>query len=254
MMRAYQIIAVALLFGLSAGCARAQFAVSAGLEYFSWTEDTSPIEVRERGPLFALGLAFTQPKEHGFLFAYRGRFYIGEVDYNGAYLAAPDVPLTGNTRYTGTAQEGQVRYRLGYGLDVLGGLGIDLWQRKLSDTQKEDYRIVYGRLGVESNAAGQKGWVLGAGLKYPLWTRENAHLTDFGFDQNPELKPGKDISVFGQLGYRFEQQWAIIAYLDGFRFTQSNQVAVSVGGVPQGVVFQPGVNMYVVGLKLERSF
>jgi len=253
-MRAWRILAVVLLFGFSAGCARAQFAVSAGLEYFSWTEDTNPINVRERGPLFALGLAFTQPKEKGFLFAYRGRFYAGEVDYDGAYLDAPSVPVTGTTKYAGTAQEGQLRYRLGYGLDVLGGLGVDLWQRKLSDIQKEDYRIVYARLGVEGNAAGGKGWLGGAGLKYPLWTRENAHLTDIGFDQNPELKPGKDISVFGQLGYRFEQKWAIIAYLDGFRFKQSNQVAVSAGGVPQGVVYQPGVDMYVVGLKLERSF
>lgn len=253
-MCACRIVAAVLLFGFSAGCARAQFAVSAGLEYFSWTEDTSPIQVRERGPLFALGLAFTQPKEKGFLFAYRGRFYIGEVDYDGAYLNAPGVPLTGTTDYAGTAQEGQVRYRLGHAIDVLGSLGIDVWQRKLSDTQKEDYRIVYARLGVESNAAGEKGWVVGAGLKYPLWTRENAHLTDIGFDQNPELKPGKDISVFGQLGYRFEQQWAIIGYLDGFRFKQSNQVPVSTGGVPQGVVFQPGVDMYVVGLKLERTF
>ncbi len=245
---------LALLLFLAAEQANAQFAMSAGIEYFSETEDTSPIQVRERGPLLTFGLAFTQPKQRGFLFAYRGKFYAGEVDYNGAYLYFPNVPLTGTSRYTGTYQEGQLRYRLGAGVDVLGAAGVDLWRRELNSNQKEDYRIGYVRLGVESATTVQKGWLFGAGLKLPVVTRENAHFMDSGYDQNQTLKPGKDISVFGQLGYRFEKNWALIGYLDSFRFKQSNQVFVTVNGAPAGGFVQPGTDIYVVGLKLEYQF
>src|ERR1700693_707359 len=98
---------VLLLLCLAAGEAQAQFAMSAGIEYFSWTEDTQPISVKERGPLLTFGLSYIQPKERGFLFAYQGKFYTGDVEYNGAYLNTPNVPLSGTSIYTGTWQEGQ---------------------------------------------------------------------------------------------------------------------------------------------------
>ena len=69
-MRVALAIAVSLAM-LAASTAHAQFAVSAGIEYFQWTEDTDPIEVEETGALLALGLDWTQRKEKGWLFAYR---------------------------------------------------------------------------------------------------------------------------------------------------------------------------------------
>jgi len=245
----------ALLLALVAGPAYAQFTVSAGFEYFEWTEDTPPIDVRERGPLFALGLGWTQPKQRGFLFAYRGKFYIGEVDYNGAYLYYPNVPVSGTTRYAGTYQEAQLRYRLGGGtLDILTAAGVDYWQRKLNTDQKEDYTIGYVRLGIEGNPVAPKGWTYGLGVKFPVVTRENAHFTDLGYDQNPTLKPGKDLSVFGQIGYRFEKNWALIGYMDSFRFKQSNMEPLTINGVPAGTFYQPASDLYVFGLKLEYQF
>jgi hypothetical protein len=80
-------ILLALLLCLAARQVNAQFAMSAGVEYFSEAEDASPIQMRERGPSLALGLAFTQPKRRGFLFACRGKFYAGEADYNGPFRA-----------------------------------------------------------------------------------------------------------------------------------------------------------------------
>jgi len=245
---------VLLLLCLAVGEAQAQFAMSAGIEYFSWTEDTQPISVKERGPLLTFGLSYTQLKERGFLFAYQGKFYTGNVDYNGAYLYAPNVPVSGTSTYTGTWQEGQLRYRLRGGLDLLGALGVDVWERQLSTTQKEDYQVAYLRLGVESSPSVRKGWLFGAGVKYPVYTRENAYFTDFGYDNNPTLSPGKELSGFANVGYRFGKNWALIGYLDSFRFSKSNEVTLTVGGTPQATAYQPASDMYVVGVKVEYQF
>jgi hypothetical protein len=230
----------------------AQFTLGAGVEYFSWTEDTQPIEVKERGPLAVLTIGYTQIKPAGWLFAYRGELYFGEVDYDGALLFAPNVPLSSETRYVGTAHEGQLRYRT-RAFDVLAALGIDVWNRRLSANQEEDYRVVFVRLGIEHVNA-QRGWLFGAGAKYPVWTQEDAHFTDLGFDQNPKLNPGKDVSGFAHVGFRFNPNWALIGYADGFRFKESNKVSVTTNGVPQGVFVQPASDLYVIGVKAQYTF
>jgi hypothetical protein len=251
-MRVHLLVCI-LLLGLVAGPAQAQLAVTGGLEYLHWAEDTQPISVRERGPLVTAGFAYTQEKDKGFLFAFRGKLYIGEVNYEGALLFAPSVPISSTTRYTGLANEAQLRYRVGYGLDFFGAAGVDAWERMLSENQKENYTIAYARLGVETSSK-RKGWLLGAGAKIPLWTRENAHFDDLGYDQNPYLKPGKSVSAFAQVGYRFEEHWALIGYMDSFRFSKSNAVFVSRNGVPAGSFYQPASDLYVFGLKLEYAF
>jgi hypothetical protein len=52
--------------------------------------------------LLTSGWSSTQIRA-GILFAYRGRVHTGDVDYNGAYLNAPNVPLSGTSTYTGVA-------------------------------------------------------------------------------------------------------------------------------------------------------
>ena len=248
-----QLFVCTLLLGLAAGPVQAQLAVSGGIEYLRWTEDTQPISVRERGPLITASLAYTQRKDRGFLFAYRGKLYVGEVDYEGSLLFAPSVAISGTTRYTGLANEAQLRYRASYGLDFFGSAGVDTWERRLSSDQKENYVIAFVRLGVETSTKRQ-GWLFGAGIKYPVWTRENAHFDDLGFDQNPFLSPGRSISAFAQLGYRFQEHWALIGYMDSFRFTESDAVTVTRNGVPAGAFVQPASDFYVFGVKLEYSF
>lgn len=241
------------LIGLVALDAHAQFYAGAGVEYFRWVEDTQPIKVKEHGPLGVFTLGYTQPRQSGILFAYRGRFYIGEVDYDGAYLFSPSVSAMGKSRYAGTTQEGQLRYRLAGKADIVAALGIDIWQRELSSIQKEDYRVVFARLGAETNPA-KLGWLIGAGVKYPLWTQQDAHLMNFGYDTNPKLKPGKNISGYGQVGYRFRQKWAIIGYVDGYRFKASDPVTVTTGGASPVTFGQPAIDTYVIGLKAEYRF
>jgi hypothetical protein len=244
----------AIALGLCvAGPAAGELSASLGLEYLHWEEDTTPT-VTESGPLLALGLGYTQEKDSGLLFAYRGRAYLGEVDYDGAGLFT-GTPIQGTTRYAGMANEGQLRWRTrtrqNYRADWLVALGMDFWERKLTSSQSEDYEIGYLRLGGEIDINEGKGWTAGAGVKYPFYTHEDAHLTNIGFDSNPTLKPGPDVSLFAHLGYRFTDSVSIIAYYDGFRFKKSEEEAVSHPVSGNGVIYQPASDLTILGLRLE---
>ena len=244
---------IAFLLIAAVGEAQAQFFLGAGVEYFDWREDTQPIEVKETGPRAVFTLGFTQPKSSGLLFAYRGRLYAGEVDYDGALLFSPNVPVHSNTRYWGASNEVQLRYRVQSRFDLLAGIGLDSWRRELSANQKEDYYVAFARLGAEYNPVGP-GWTAGAGLKYPVWTRENAYFGDLGYDQNPKLHPGKQVSGFAQVGYRFGSHWALLGYAESYRFKESDLVFVTRGGTGTTAFVQPATDTYVIGLKAEYQF
>lgn len=208
----------------------------------------------ETGPLLAVGLGYTQEKEAGLLFAYRGRAYIGDVNYDGTGLFT-GAPIRGTSRYAGMANEGELRWRTrfkqNYRVDLLFALGLDFWERKLTAVQSEDYEIGYLRLGGEIGIQGGEGWTAGAGVKYPFYTHEDAHLTSIGFDSNPALKPGPDVSLFANLGYRFTDKISVIAYYDGYRFKKSQEEAVNHPFTGPGVVYQPASDLSILGVRLE---
>src|ERR1700719_3104824 len=86
-------------FALLPAMARAEVTLNAGIDYLRWTESTTP-EVTETGPLYALGLAYTQDRDAGALFAYRGKVWGGAVDYQGATLFGA-TPVSSTTDYIG---------------------------------------------------------------------------------------------------------------------------------------------------------
>lgn len=235
--------------------AHSQLVVNGGVEYFHWTESTTP-EVKETGPMATLGLAYTQPRDAGTLFAYRGKIWGGSADYEGATLFG-GIPLQSKTNYEGINNEVQARWRKpgkpGGSLDAVFGLGLDVWRRELSSVQKEDYAIAYLRLGVESGANFDGLWSVGLGVKLPVWTYENAHFDQIGFDSNPILRPGKELAPYGSLGYRFTESLQLTAYYEGFRFGQSNEVQANeiALGLGPTTLFQPKSDMSVFGLKLD---
>jgi hypothetical protein len=171
----------------------AQLTLSAGLEYLQWEEDTTPA-VTEDGLVLALGIGYTQKRDSGFLLGYRGRLWTGVVDYEGSRLFTGQA-VTSTTNYLGLTNELQGRWRRPlkdnkYRSDILAGFGIDAWRRELSSVQREDYLVAYVRAGLEFDSSFKNTWLAGAGVKYPFWVKEDAHLTDIGFDSNPELSPG----------------------------------------------------------------
>jgi hypothetical protein len=247
---------LAVAGGLAAcGSALAAWSVSAEVESFRWRESTSP-SVTESGPRYGIGASWRQEKEAGWLLGWRGKLYWGSTDYNGALLFS-GTPITGTTDYTGVSNELQVIYRpyaanLEH-LDFVGSLGVESWERALSAQQKEDYTIAFARLGGEYNGRISQGWFGGGGIKIPLYTREDGHLRDIGFDQNPGLQPGKDASFYGQVGYRFSRQWSVLGYYDSYRLGRSNVVTVT-SGASQFRLVQPESRMDLLGLRLQYTF
>jgi len=236
--------------------AAAEVFAGVGFERLRWTEDTVPA-VTETGPLLAVVVGYTQDKSSGAVFAYRGRLYLGDVDYSGATLVG-GTPIEGVTSYFGYANEAQGRWRRpirdNYRLDMVLGIGWDRWRRELSDIQKEDYDIVYLRLGAEVEIRSGQGWTLGAGAKYPIRTRENAHFTDLGFDQNPVLRPGRDVGGYAHIGYRFDGPWSAVLYYEGYRFKDSRPEEVTSATLGAGAVYQPASSMSILGIRAEYRF
>lgn len=255
-MRLRQIILIMSLLFVP-GIASAQLVLSAGLEYLDWEEDVSP-PVTENGLLFTFGLRYTQELDEGLLFAYHGKLWLGSVDYSGATLFT-NQPISGTTGYLGLTNEAQARWRKPmqdgqYRLDLVAGLGIDAWRRELSSVQREDWFVTYVRAGVAVDSVSERTWMYAFGIKYPLWVGEDAHLDNIGFDSNPELNPDGKVSLYTHLGYRLRDQWTLIGYLDGYRFSRSNEVPVT--EIAQGfgpmTVYQPASDMLILGIRLER--
>lgn len=246
-----------LLGMLQVGSAWGEVTLGVGIEYFDWREDVTP-KVEETGPLLAFHIGATQDKSQGFLLGAKGRLWSGSVNYDGAELRAPHRPLQSTTNYTGAGGEGQLRYRGEIGphhLDLILGAGLDVWQRKLSSSQSEDYVVLSARLGLElAPAGGERGLLAGLGVRYPYYVREDAHFNDLGASNNPILKPKGEVSLTAHLGFVLDKRWRLIAYYEAIYLKSSPTEQVNFGpssSLPSGLYYQPTSHMDVVGLRLE---
>ena len=232
------------------------WSLSADVENFRWEEQGSP-SVTETGPRYGFGWNWVQERPVGWQFAYRGLFRYGKVDYNGAFLFS-GAPATAQTRYTGVVNEAQGIYRFAQpvGFEFVSGVGFDYWQRKILPDQREDYSVGFLRLGINVDPRAPTGFFGGGGLKYPFYVSENAHLNDLGFDQNPRLEPKGELSLYGQLGYRFTPRWSLIGYYDSLRLGESQTVRVTASDSPGTtfLLFQPASTITAFGLRLQYSF
>lgn len=249
------LVLAAALGALLPGMALAAWSLSGDVEHFRWRESTTPA-VSEDGIRYGVGGGWLPAKNSGWLLGWKGKLYWGSVDYDGALLFS-NTPAQGTTRYSGAVNEFLVVYRPADSrfdrVDFVGSLGLDAWERRLSAQQREDYTIVFVRLGVDYNVRANQGWFGGGGIKKPLFAREDAHLRDIGFDQNPTLTPGKDPSLYAQVGYRFTPKWSLLGYYDSYRFGRSRAERVTSGGA-SFQVFQPESRMDVLGVRLVHTF
>lgn len=251
------------LAGLAAGSgvARAEWSVNAQLQHYRWIERTSP-QVRISGWQPRIGIRWDQNKEWGLQLRYRGELYAGSFKYIGALQNG--TPVQDTIDYSGMVHEVDAAYRptaeSPFGL--LGGVGLDYWQRRFpfggagtasSGRQQEDWTTLFLRVGLEAGRRSRPGWFGGAGLKYTLGTRVNAHLSDLGFDQNPELNPGRELSGYAEAGYRLNPHWKATAYYEGYRFSRSPGELATRGG-STFVVTQPRSTQDDLGIRLEYIF
>src|SRR5262245_40007010 len=241
---------VVLCLTLSATNAHAEWSLGAGPDFFSWTEDTAPLTVKETGTLAALRGSLSQQVANDFHVELRGRFYFGEVVYNGSLLYDPSIPAKGSARYTGATLQGMVRHPLAGIFEAVGGFDYDTWRRTLATDQVEEYQVFSLRLGVEHAFAPSAPWLVGAGFKFTLLTHEDAHFDELGFDQNPALRPGNSVTPFLDLGYAFNRHWSVAGSYDGFSFGASNKVTLVQGGLV-ATFYQPASVMRILSLRLE---
>jgi hypothetical protein len=245
---AVAVVSSTMLIG---GAAQAEWSAGAGFENFRWKETTTPT-VKETGLRWVLDLNYAQSKAPGISAGYNLKLYNGNVDYDGAGLFT-GIPISSETHYRGVSNEVQAFYRTPNMVDFMIAAGWDRWRRKLSVAQQEDWDVLYARAGITVNSAVKQGIIGSLGVKYPLYTRENANFADLGATNNPRLKPGKGVSVYGSLGYRVNPSWDVYGYYDSFRFKASNTVAVQFPA-GTGSFFQPESKMDVVGMKVQYNF
>ena len=253
-----------ITLGLAAASAGAApgWSVSTDVEHFRWKEANVP-NVTETGPRYGLSWGYLRERPAGWQFGYRGQFRRGTVDYNGSFLLTGE-PTTARSQYTDLVNEAQAIYRFApRPLELLGGLGLDYWERKILPAQREEYTVGFMRLGVNYDSRATQAFFAGGGVKLPFYVREDAHLIDIGFNQNPHLEPKGELSVYAQLGYRFTPRWSLIGYYDGYRFGESSAVRVTTSDAATCRtatppcpfnLFQPASRIDSYGLRLQYSF
>jgi hypothetical protein len=248
-MRARVLLPCAVLI-LLATPARAEWTFGAGLESFTWTEHVRP-SVEERGfPLLAARVGYAWPLAHGVFLEYGGRFYFGDVDYEGSLLFDPTVPVSATTRYAGTTQQAKLRVPLVPPVEGAIALDWDVWRRTLGSDQREDYRIVSLRLGAEHAISETLPVRVRTGLKITMSTHEDAHFDELGFDQNPSLEPGgPSVTPYLEAAWAFHPHLAVAGSLDAFRFEQSDGVTLT--GPRSGTFYQPASDMTILGVWIE---
>jgi hypothetical protein len=245
----------AALLSLSAG-AQATWSVSGDVEAFRWQESGDP-RVTEKGPRYGLSWGYLRERDAGWQFAYRGQLRRGTIDYTGAFLFTGQ-PTTARTRYTGLVNElrGIYRFPQSHGVELLGGLGFDYWERNILPSQKENYSVVFARVGFNIDPRAARSFFGGFGVKLPFYVSENAHLDELGFDQNESLHPKGEPSAYAEAGFRFTQRWSLVGYYDGYRFGESKAVTATSSAFPgtQFLLFQPASKVDSLGLRLQYEF
>lgn len=248
------LLLAALASCLASTAARAQWSVDAAVERFGWREHISPIEVRELGPRVALGIGFLQRRARGPLFAYRGSLYGGGVDYDGSLQFDRTQAARGVSVYLGTTQAAELRHRWPAVVDAVAGLDLNVWRRRLSDTQREGYRVLSLRLGLDRPAAGSSRIVAGGGLRWLLATSEHATVSEAGVVYHLALSPGLGSNPYLHLGGRITPRITALLYWDGMSLGGSNEIVLHTGGRTQTVVFQPPTDVDVLGVRVAYGF
>jgi hypothetical protein len=240
---------------------QAAWDVGGGLEDYQWKEYPAGNvgTPKEYGMRSALFVNWTQEGD-GALFAWRAKLYGGTVNYD-TYLISNNAPVSTKTDYAGAASEGQFFYRDNrgaYKLDYLGGLGLDTWRRRIRNTggdQIEDYSILFLRTGLRlAKSRLEAGFHGEFGIKFPVSTRENAHLDSMGYTSNPSLSPKGAVSGYAELGYRINSRFDVLGYYDSWRFKRSDDVTTTDAFGAGWLIHQPKSNMDALGAKLLVSF
>jgi hypothetical protein len=257
-----------LLFLFLPAVLRAEVGMSLGAEYYNLTEtlEGQGELVDETGPRFVLGLYWTQEKPEGWSGRYDGEFYTGNVNYDGETQLGD--PYQTTTEYLGTSQEATLvrgwSLKDNHHIQAMGTLGMEVFRRTIVNgggDQKEDFQILYARLGIGYSTRPVHGISVDGGVKYPFRVVENAHLEALGLASNPTLHPKGLPSLYGSVEYHFSEELGLQLYYDSYRFGTSDPVSAvadtTIGTCTAGStcsIIQPQTNIYRLGVLLRTAF
>lgn len=232
------------------------------LQHFKWSEynDNGVQLVEETGFLYGLSqeLAYRQG-----IFGWRqgAAIFFGEVDYEGYTWSLE--PIQTDVTYIGGSAFFDIEpgYQWPSGLLVKGiaGLGGRLWLRDLDNTRtelgtrvagaEEWWWTICGRAGAGAvyPIAGLGRLFMTAGIKWPIYTRNNA---TFFVQASPDvdLEPEPDFSPFVHAGWRW-QKIKFRFFYESLRFKASDRVES--GGYD---LYQPESEADMIGADLSWSF
>lgn len=206
--------------------------------------------------------------------------YWGQVDYDGKSQsvdpAQSNLPLMSHTDYQGGRAEALLGYRLrpsssSRSLEVMGGLGVDSWNRSIHNATasngtlvsgiKETYNAYYGKIALGLSNLYPSTWHshLQFGIKMPLSITEDINLSEVGYDNDLTVSPGNTYSGFINLVLEPQPKdnktgnLVMSVYYDGFRFDPSKAKTVTRNGSPIQV-WQPETHIDIFGFQIGYRF
>lgn len=229
--------------------AAAGMAFSFGTERFLWEEYADGRRLlQESGLRHFVGLEIEGQTSAGWGADARGRFYLGEVAYDGETWAGD--PLQSDTGYAGYQLEaGLVPVQDADGVSLRTAVGLDNWWRVLGDTAladgtpvmgyEEHYTLFYGAVEVHYRDAA--GWALGLGTRLPLWTNEAVNIGGWRVSLEPEGR----LSVRAGLEVAIDKRWDLRLDYDSYSLGASD---------PRDGVYQPEIRQETLAASLHYRF
>jgi hypothetical protein len=260
------LLVVIFLFGPShaSRAAADEFYLYGAVESFAWKEfdDSGARVVKESGPLFGIGLAYSHEFEDRITVTPKGELFFGSVDYDGQTQTG--VPVTSTVGYFGFKLDGDLSIKFNvtqrFFLEPFGGLGLRWWIRDIEDGTTstgavasgyaEGWTTLYGRLGVRGgiDVSKQTMMFFETGVKLPFFNENTAYLSDAGLGSDVTMHPGRQASFFAEAGTKISRVKASLFY-DSMRFSKS-------AGVVSGafVYWQPKSTADIYGVKIGATF
>jgi hypothetical protein len=279
-------ILIFCLLSISTSARATSFGISGGVESFHLKEigSTGTRLVSETGNRFVATALFDNYKRYEseipLLYHLEASVYLGQVNYDGQSQsldpAQNNLPVRSQTDYQGGRAEALLGYRFNpsvvpRGIELLGGLGVDSWNRRIQDgtasngTQisgiKETYRAYYGKaaVGFADLFSPTLHSHLLFGIKMPLNINEEVNLSNLGYDNDVSVSPGNTYSGFIYLVLEPQSKngspgnMIFSAYYDGFRFDPSkSKTATRNGSSIQ--IWQPETHIDVFGVQIGYRF
>ncbi|MCF8035494.1 MAG: hypothetical protein K9K62_01350 [Desulfobacteraceae bacterium] len=263
----FSLIAMPLAaFGSDTGFAAAEFEAYGKIEHFTWNEYVNGEQLlEESGPIYGAGGSVRLPITQIVTAKFRGELFGGKIDYDGQTILG-NYPLTSDTDYAGVKLEADVGMDLVPGekseIGPFGGFGARLWQRDIQgntfwnpDSQTTEYargaaerwRNYYARAGINGAHAFSRRLevFVTAGVKIPIYTENEAELTDSVFIT---LEPGNRVSGFAETGLEIGMVKLSIFY-EGLRFSESDRVAFG-----NSYYYQPKSEADIFGINAGVTF